>query len=129
MRMGWIPTVMRVTCRSYRDIPFANQAGREVVFESNTGGKWYGPEDFSIGWMLAWDEVRELTDSYLAWCLELTYGWQRQPPNSWQQFLYLAVDITDDIFTVGERTKAWKHYCWKTGLQATRVPSPQRVNP
>jgi len=78
---------------SYRDVPFADASGSEVVFESQGSGKWFGPDDFSIAWMLAWDEVA----------------------------FYLAVDVTDDIFQVGARNVqvgSWeKTFCWKTGLQ------------
>ena len=74
----------------YTDVAFANTAGDEVVFETQRGGKWYGPTDFSTSWMMRWDE----------------------------NFLYLALDVIDDTFTVGEKGgNLGRTFCWKTGLQ------------
>eukprot|EP00966_Prymnesium_polylepis_P109426 2532846-Prymnesium_polylepis.2 len=73
----------------YQDVAFADGNGHEVVFESSGVGKWYGPKDFSTSFQLAWDEG----------------------------FLYLAIDVTDDVFQAGARTHGYKRYCWKTGLQ------------
>lgn len=54
--------------RCYTDVPFAKDDGQEVVFETHRNGKYYGPDDFSITWMLAWDDT----------------------------YLYLAATVTDD---------------------------------
>lgn len=54
--------------RRYTDIPFAQKDGKLVFFETNDGGIWFGPEDFSYTAMLAWDSTR----------------------------LYLALDVADD---------------------------------
>ena len=68
--------------RCYQDVPFARQDGTEVKFEvkfevlaggtgkaSARGGRYFGDEDFSIRWMLAWDDT----------------------------YLYLAAKVTDDV--------------------------------
>ena len=68
--------------RKYTDVAFAAADGSEVVFEPFGGGKYYGKDDFSITWMTAWDE----------------------------DYFYLAADVTDDLFKVGD-------VCYATGLQ------------
>ena len=60
--------------RCYTDVAFATTTGEEVVFEAHDGGVWYGPSDFSVKFMLAWDDTN----------------------------LYLAAEITDDVLQVGE---------------------------
>lgn len=57
----------------YSNLGFANASGAEVVFESQDGGKWYGPKDFEVSGMMAWDSSR----------------------------LLLALDVVDDRFQVG----------------------------
>jgi hypothetical protein len=70
--------------RTYTNVPFAKEDGEVVVFEEDegTGGSWSGPEDFSTSLKLAWDS----------------------------QFLYLAIDVTDDVFKVDG-------VCFKQGVQ------------
>lgn len=68
--------------RKYTDVAFAAADGSEVIFEPYGGGKYYGKDDFSISWMTAWDE----------------------------DYFYLAADVTDDLFKVGD-------VCYATGLQ------------
>jgi len=58
--------------RCYKDVAFADRFGDEVIFETQLGGKYFGAEDFSISWMMAWDE----------------------------DYLYLAADVADDVSRV-----------------------------
>jgi len=81
----------------FQDVPFATQAGDEVVFEAHDGGKWFGPSDFSIRWMLAWDD---------------------QPGDD--DYLYLAAEVRDDTFQVSGS-------CYGNGLQvAFEVAGPDK---
>ena len=59
--------------RCYTDVAFATTTGDVVVFEAHEGGVWYGPSDFSVRFMLSWDETN----------------------------LYLAAEVTDDVLQVG----------------------------
>jgi hypothetical protein len=59
--------------RHYQNVAFATLTGDIVTFESHDGGKWYGPDDFSISFMLAWDS----------------------------RHLYLAAEVQDDVLTAG----------------------------
>ena len=90
---GAVPQRSKARGPWYTDVAFANAAGDEVSFESSSThtGKWYGPDDFSVSWSLRWDDF----------------------------YFYVAADVTDDTFKVGERTRqnADLRYCYKTGLQ------------
>jgi len=56
--------------RCYTDVPFAAMNTKnEVVFEMHNGAKYFGPSDFSISWMMAWDDT----------------------------YLYLAAKVKDDV--------------------------------
>jgi len=61
--------------RCYQDVAFAREDGQIVVFEEYSGGKWFGPSDFSNKWMMRWDD----------------------------DFVYLAIDVTDDKLQVSSR--------------------------
>tara|TARA_B110001452_G_scaffold177617_1_gene149009 strand:+ start:315 stop:1475 length:1161 start_codon:yes stop_codon:yes gene_type:complete len=80
-------TMRHDPARCYTDVSFADGQGREAQFESYGGGKWFGPTDFSMRWMLAYDD-----DNF-----------------------YVGADVTDDVFAVGEPTDAAS--CYKTGMQ------------
>jgi len=59
--------------RHYESVAFASLTGDVVTFESHDGGKWYGPSDFSVSFMLAWDS----------------------------RHFYLAAEVQDDMLTAG----------------------------
>ena len=40
--------------RCYSNVAFATASGDEVVFESYGDSKWFGPDDFSVKFMLSW---------------------------------------------------------------------------
>ena len=63
----------------YKDVAFAKSNGDEVIFESFSGGKWFGPDDFSLKFMLSWDD----------------------------DYLYLAAEVTDDVLQVGEEGQCY----------------------
>jgi hypothetical protein len=68
--------------RCYRDVPFAKDNGEEVVFETTAGGKYFGPGDFSMRWMLAWNESK----------------------------LFLAADVSDDTLRTNPgATSCWEN--------------------
>ena len=60
--------------RCYENVAFATTSGDIVVFESYQGGVWYGPADFSVRFMLAWDST----------------------------FFYVAAEVTDDVLTAAD---------------------------
>ena len=93
-------TVRHDPARCYTDVAFADSAGREASFESSGGGKWFGPTDYSMTWMLAYDD-----DNF-----------------------YIGADVTDDVFAVGSYDARLPHTsCYKTGMQlGFEVEGPHR---
>ena len=73
--------------RCYTDVPFAKLDGTEVVFETHGTGKYYGPKDFSIKWMLAWD------GTYLYMAAKVTDDRLQTSNNCYENGLQMAFEV------------------------------------
>lgn len=78
-----------LTSRTYKDVAFADASGKEVFVEMTKGGQWFGDEDFSIEWRMAWDDER----------------------------FYLAADVTDELLVVPYSPPSGESICWVGGMQ------------